>query len=166
METEEPPCLGGSRISRRTTSLRWHYPDQVFGVVPTISGPLSLAFQAPPGTLIQLWGQCTVYARRCQPTFQAHANPHYLQVSSTGLWGSYPSQKPKKNLSKLSSLYNLIAGGSDSDVRYWTLTGHKLNRIWTATEQLLNSCLTVRVAGSRMEYGAGSPLQCWKGIGS
>ena len=49
----------------------------------------------------------------------------------------------EKNLSKLSSLYNLIAGGSDSDVRYWTLTGHKLNRIWTITEQLLNSCLTV-----------------------
>ena len=72
-------------------------------------------------------------------------------------------RKLKKNLSKLSSLYNLIAGGCDSDVRYWTLTGHKLNRIWTITEQLLNSCLTVREAGSRMEYGAGSPAAMLEG---
>ena len=40
-----------------TTSLRWHYPDQVFGVAPTHRDLSAWLPKLPPGDHISTWGK-------------------------------------------------------------------------------------------------------------
>ncbi len=49
------PSLGGHCTKKKTSSLRWHYPEQVLGVSDTITAALSARYSGLPLRLYVSW---------------------------------------------------------------------------------------------------------------